>query len=441
MVKKAIEVEFKFEVLHPEKVRFLEELEFRGEKTVNDIYLDTKNADLFRRGIFVRIRNGKTLDFKFNPEQFDAKPGEGIHEHCMEYNFSLPLQKNDLPKLNEVLGDLELLPISVADLDSLRKQNQWIDSQVFNKTRKKYAKPPFEYCLDEVENFGTFLEIEATTQDRREAEKLKEKIREDAQKLDLKLITTGYNELWWRKNDHDIYRQGKFLLEEDKPFYGVSGLIPKTIEMLQKKFGNENTGHDWEHFRRVWQMARKIALEEKANLPAVELAALLHDIADWKAHNGNRKISEETARKWLEENKVKTELVEKVCQAIREVSFKVSTSENIPSSLEGKIVQDADRLDSIGAMGIIRTIAYGAQKERAIYNPAHQPKNNMTQEEFSERSTHPKQDDTTINHFYEKLLLLKDRLHTKTAKKIAERRHRFLEQFLDEFYAEWNGKA
>lgn len=216
MAEEAIEVEFKFQVLNPEKVRFLQELDFKEEKKVNDIYLDTETADLFKRGIFVRIRNGKTLDFKFNPEQFDTKPGEGIHEQCMEYNFSLPLQKNDLPKLNEVLGTLGLPKIVQADLESLKKQNQWIDSQVFNKTRKKFVQSPFEYCLDEVENFGTFLEIEATTQDQEEAERLKEQIRKDAQKLDLQLITTGYNELWWKKYKPEIYWQGKFLLEEDK---------------------------------------------------------------------------------------------------------------------------------------------------------------------------------------------------------------------------------
>ncbi len=216
MAEEAIEVEFKFQVLRPEKVLFLRELEFKEEKRMNDIYLDTTTADLFKRGIFVRIRNNKTLDFKFNPTQFETKPGEGIHEQCMEYNFSLPLQKKDLPKLNEVLKILDLPPVSSADLELLRKQNQWIDSQIFNKTRKKFAKPPFEYCLDEVENFGTFLEIEATTQDPTEAEKLKEQIRTDSKNLGLKLITTGYNELWWRKYDYAIYKQGKFLLEEDK---------------------------------------------------------------------------------------------------------------------------------------------------------------------------------------------------------------------------------
>jgi adenylate cyclase class IV len=217
MAEQAIEVEFKFQVLEPEKVLFLEKLEFKGEKRVDDVYLDTKTADLFKRGIFIRIRNNKTLDFKFNPEQFDLLPGEGIHEQCMEYNFSLPLHENDLPKLNEVLGMLSLPSIAKADLHELRKQNQWIDSQVFNKTRKRYAKPPFEYCLDEVENFGTFLEIEATTQDPEEAERLKEQIRQESQELGLKLITTGYNELWWKKNNPEIYWQGKFLLEEDKP--------------------------------------------------------------------------------------------------------------------------------------------------------------------------------------------------------------------------------
>lgn len=217
MAEKAIEVEFKFEVKDPSKVNFLKELDFLEEKKVDDTYLDTEQGNLFKRAIFIRIRNGKRLDFKFNPSQFDTKPGEGVHEQCEEHNFTLPLQENDLEEFNKTSKQLGLVPLETADFETFRSQNKLIDSQVFKKMRKKYSKSPFEYCLDVVEDFGTFLEIEATTTDLQEAERLKEQIREIAKTLNLKLITTGYNELYWRKHNFELYLQGKFLLEEDKP--------------------------------------------------------------------------------------------------------------------------------------------------------------------------------------------------------------------------------
>lgn len=214
-------------------------------------------------------------------------------------------------------------------------------------------------------------------------------------------------------------------------------LIEKTAEMLQKKFEHEHTGHDWFHIFRVWQMARRIAISEKADLQTVELAALLHDLADWKEHNGNYLIGEQAAAEWLEKNHADSTLIQKVCEAIRHVSYKGPTTTHVPPTLEGKIVQDADRLDAIGAIGMIRAISFGASKERILYDPAILPKTNMNQEEFSKRTINPK-DDTTINHFYEKLLLVKDRLNTKTAREIATGRHTFMERFLEQFYAEWN---
>ncbi len=217
-----------------------------------------------------------------------------------------------------------------------------------------------------------------------------------------------------------------------------SELVEKTAAMVKQKFEHEYSGHDWEHIRRVWQTARKIALEEKADFETIELAALLHDIADWKENDNNAELGEKKAREWLEQNKANKKLVENVCAAIHSVSFK-GNWKNQPTTLEGKIVQDADRLDVLGAMGIIRSITWGAAKKRPLHNPAVPPRLNMNEEEYVKRTIDPTQE-TTINHFYEKLLLLKGHMHTKTAKKIAEHRHRFLEQFLDEFLAEWEGK-
>ena len=192
-------------------------------------------------------------------------------------------------------------------------------------------------------------------------------------------------------------------------------------------------GHDWWHIFRVWQLSKYIAETEKADMLVVELGALLHDIADAKFHNGDERVGPEKARNFLLSINVNEEIIIHVERIITNISFKGGRVIQQFKSLELDIIQDADRLDAIGAIGIARTFNYGGFKNREIYNPGIQPNLNLTKEEYK-NSTAP-----TLNHFYEKLLLLKDRMNTATGRKMAEQRHQFLELFLDEFYAEWDG--
>lgn len=209
-------------------------------------------------------------------------------------------------------------------------------------------------------------------------------------------------------------------------------LINKTIELVKEKLEGTESGHDWFHIERVWKLSLKIQEKEGGDKLVIELAALLHDIADPKFHNGDETIASKIVNEFLTEQKVDSATIEKVIFIIENMSFKNRNDapENLP--LELKIVQDADRLDAIGAIGIARTFNFGGYKNNLMYHPDIEPKLNQTKEEYK------KSNGTTINHFYEKLLLLKDLLNTKTAKEIAEHRHRFMLQFLEEFYKEWN---
>jgi len=208
-------------------------------------------------------------------------------------------------------------------------------------------------------------------------------------------------------------------------------IIKKTAAMIQKRFAAEPSGHDWWHIYRVWKSAAYLAKKENASPFIVELAALLHDIADWKFHGGNEQLGPQLAREWLEKLQVKNETVNAVSGIIENLSFKGLGVKNKIKTLEGKIVQDADRLDAIGAIGIARTFAYGGYKGREIYNPSIPPVKHRTFLQYK-RSQGP-----TINHFYEKLLHLKSLMNTATAKKIAENRHQILEKFLKDFFREW----
>ena len=209
-------------------------------------------------------------------------------------------------------------------------------------------------------------------------------------------------------------------------------LIDKTIAFVKEKLEGAEAGHDWFHIERVWKIARKIAEKEGGNLEIIELSALLHDIADPKFHNGDEVLALEISRGFLESENVSEDIVEQVLFIIKNISFKNrgELPENMP--LELKIVQDADRLDAIGAIGIARTFNFGGFKNNLMYHPEIQPNLNLSKEEYK------KSNGTTINHFYEKLLLLKDLMNTETAKKIASERHNFMLKFLDEFYKEWN---
>jgi uncharacterized protein len=211
-------------------------------------------------------------------------------------------------------------------------------------------------------------------------------------------------------------------------------IIDRTAEYVRSELLGEGAGHDWWHVYRVWKTATTIAKEEKADQYVVQLAALLHDIADWKFHGGDEKAGSKKAKEWLEYLKVDEQVIVKVCGIIDDVSFKGAGVGSKIKSIEGKVVQDADRLDAMGAIGIGRTFAYGGYKQREMYNPNVKVKMAKNFEEYKNAGQ------TTINHFYEKLLLLKDRINTKTGKKMAEGRHRFMEEYLERFFAEWEGK-
>ena len=215
----------------------------------------------------------------------------------------------------------------------------------------------------------------------------------------------------------------------------ASSIIDKTCKFVEDKLSGDGSGHDWWHIFRVWTLAKKIAVEEKAQVEIVELGALLHDIADWKFHDGDDSIGPEIAREFLNNHDVEPNLSDSVVEIISTVSYKGAGVATPMKTLEGKIVQDADRLDAIGALGIARTFAYGGYKNRLIYHPDEKPVLHESYEDYKKNEGH------TINHFYEKLLLLKERMNTNTGKRIAEGRHKFMQSFLDQFYKEWDGFA
>ena len=212
-------------------------------------------------------------------------------------------------------------------------------------------------------------------------------------------------------------------------------LIKNTVGFVKQKLSEAEGGHDWWHIYRVWKNAQNIAKsEEGIDTFVVELGALLHDIADSKFHDGDEEIGPKTAREYLISQGVAIEIVEHVENIVRHISFKGAIEGQQWMSPELAVVQDADRLDAVGAIGIARTFNYGGHKGRALYDPNNKPNLEMTKEEYK-NSTAP-----TINHFYEKLLLLKGLMNTETGKAIAESRHQFMEQYLEQFYGEWEGK-
>lgn len=213
-----------------------------------------------------------------------------------------------------------------------------------------------------------------------------------------------------------------------------SDLINKTILFVKEKLANAEGGHDWFHIQRVYKNALLIANGETCDDTVVKLGALLHDIADSKFYAGDETIGPKVAREFLEKEGVSEAVISHVIQIIDNVSFKGGKTKKQFSSIELDIVQDADRLDAIGAIGIARAFNYGGFKNRAMYDPDIAPNLNMGKEEYK-KSQAP-----TINHFYEKLLLLKDKMNTETAKQIAEQRHHYMQGFLAQFYAEWDGE-
>lgn len=211
-------------------------------------------------------------------------------------------------------------------------------------------------------------------------------------------------------------------------------IIPNTIAFVKQQLENAEGGHDWFHIQRVYNNTMLIARHEEADMMIVQLGALLHDIADSKFHNGDESIGPAVARSFLEEQNIPKEITDHVVQIIKNISFKGSYETKSFRSRELDVVQDADRLDAIGAIGIARAFNYGGFKNRELHNPDIPPIRYETKEEYK-KSTAP-----TINHFYEKLLLLKDMMNTETGKRIALERHRYMEGFLEQFYGEWNGE-
>lgn len=211
--------------------------------------------------------------------------------------------------------------------------------------------------------------------------------------------------------------------------------INNMLEFVKSRLSGEATGHDFFHTYRVWKTAEFIALEEGADMFVVQMAALLHDIADWKFYDGDESVAPRIAEGRLREIDVNEETIAHVCDIIRHISFKGAGVKSGISTIEGKIVQDADRLDALGAVGIARAFAYGGSRGREIYNPDRKPVLHESFEEYKNSRG------TTVNHFYEKLLLLKDLMNTETAKRMAEERHKYMEDFLKRFYEEWEGKA
>ncbi|MDO8650085.1 MAG: HD domain-containing protein [Candidatus Berkelbacteria bacterium] len=210
-------------------------------------------------------------------------------------------------------------------------------------------------------------------------------------------------------------------------------VIDQTAKFIRQKFDGEATGHDWYHIERVWKMAQTIGTKEGADPFVVELGALLHDIADWKFHG--EQAGGIAARQWLAQHEIEPRIVDHVCEIVDNISFKGLGHSNSIKTLEGQVVQDADRLDAIGAIAIARAFAYGGAKSRSIYDPSVSLDKPLTDKEYQQLNK--QSDRSTIHHFYDKLLYLKARLNTKTARQLAVRRHKFMEDFLKEFFEEW----
>lgn len=214
-----------------------------------------------------------------------------------------------------------------------------------------------------------------------------------------------------------------------------SQLVKKISEHVRAKFSHEATGHDWYHIQRVWKMAKYIAKKEKnADMFIVELAALCHELGDYKLEADGIGRHEQQISQVLSAADIPPEIQRKVIDIVKNISFSKNVSGEHALSLEGQVVQDADRLEAIGAIGIARAFAYGGAKGRVLYDPEQKPKKFKTTHSYQKSAT------ATINHFYEKLLLLKSRMRTTTGKQIAIKRHAYMENYLKQFFAEWDGK-
>jgi uncharacterized protein len=209
-------------------------------------------------------------------------------------------------------------------------------------------------------------------------------------------------------------------------------IIQKTAEFVKQELASSEKGHDWFHIQRVWNLTKKIGKKEKCNLFVAELGILLHDIADHKFHNGDETVGPRKAREFLDSLKVDPEVTEQVVKIVENISFKGAFEARKFNSKELEVAQDADRLDAMGAIGIARAFHYGGFKNRVIYDPDCPANCSMTKEQYLNNTS------STVNHFYEKILLLQEKLNTETGKKIGLRRHKFIEKYLEEFYKDVN---
>jgi len=213
-------------------------------------------------------------------------------------------------------------------------------------------------------------------------------------------------------------------------------IVEETIAFVKETLKGAEGGHDWFHIQRVFKNTLLIAKDEKVDVLVVSLGALLHDIADAKFNNGDETVGPKMASEFLTSLGVRKKIMDHVVKIIENISYKSSLgTKKLYTSKELQVVQDADRLDAIGALGIARAFNYGGFMNRELYNPEIAPNLQMTKEEYKASKA------PTINHFYEKLLLLKDKMNTESGKKLAEKRHQFMLEYLDQFYREWNGNA
>lgn len=212
-------------------------------------------------------------------------------------------------------------------------------------------------------------------------------------------------------------------------------LVERIAAHIKAKFQAESSGHDWHHINRVWQLARQIAIQEGANQKVVELGALVHDIADWKFHGGDDTVGPREAELLLAREGAPRSVIEPVVEIVSTISFKGAGVQTEMRSLEGMCVQDADRLDALGAIGIARCFAYGGHAGRQMYDPDEPPVMHATAEAYKAAKG------TSLNHFYEKLFLLKDRMNTPTGLALAQARHQFMEDFVAQFLREWNSEC
>lgn len=217
-------------------------------------------------------------------------------------------------------------------------------------------------------------------------------------------------------------------------------IIQKTEEYVRKTLAGDTTGHDWWHTKRVYNVSMRIAEEEtkagaRIDFIVVQLAALLHDIADWKFEGGDEEACPKKAMEWLTSININKNIASHVCDIIKEIPFKGAGVSDDMSTIEGAIIQDADRLDALGAIGAARCFATGTKLGNIIHDPDIPSVMHKTAEEYKKLRS------TSVNHFYEKLFLLKDRMKTNTGKRLAEERHKYMEKFIEQFQREWDGRA